>query len=310
MRRFSVVSTACRFVATAPVALLFAASSANAQSEAALRSAFEGKTVTVKIDMPGTSRGIDVYPQEATPVMFREVADRTKDYTVALKMGQQVMVTKIVVKRDLIEFQLGGGGFGTIGDNTGSDITATQESESNEERALRDSVKRAPNSAKKKEFERQLNNMRSERERENAKARAEAAQANELREANLRAKRSVSGSRFNIRYKPNVPGDAMTPNGVMQALGAYVDFSGAAMGDAPMSSGNAPRPQAGGNALANVRKGLLIAEVESLLGPANTASESKEGVLTLMKRNYIYDGKRVVASFVNGVLIDYAIGPM
>jgi hypothetical protein len=54
----------------------------------------------------------------------------------------------------------------------------------------------------------------------------------------------------------------------------------------------------------------LLAEVEALLCPANTASESKEGVLTLMKRTYIFDGKKVVASFVKGVLIDYAIGPM
>jgi hypothetical protein len=49
--------------------------------------------------------------------------------------------------------------------------------------------------------------------------------------------------------------------------------------------------------------------VEALLGPANTASESKEGMLTLMKRNYNHDGKKVTASFVNGVLIDYSISP-
>ncbi len=293
------------------VATFISAPATYAQSEAALRTAFEGKTVTVKLDMPGTSRGVDVFPQEATPLSFRDVADRTKDYTISLKMGQTVMVTKIVVKKDLIEFQLGGGGYGTFGDNTGTDISATEASESKEERALRDSVKTAPNAAKKKDYERSLNNLRSARERENAKARAEAAQANELREANLRSKRSVSGSRFNIRYKPAVPMEAITPEGVMHALGAYVDFSGAPGASAPMSMGNSnSRPASGSNALASVRKGLLLSEVEALLGPANTASESKEGVLTLMKRNYLYDGKKVVASFVNGVLIDYAIGPV
>lgn len=70
------------------------------------------------------------------------------------------------------------------------------------------------------------------------------------------------------------------------------------------------RPSSGSNALASVRKGLLLTDVEALLGPANTASESKEGVLMLMKRTYNYDGKKIVASFVNGVLIDYSIGPM
>jgi len=313
MRRLSVAVIASVITST------LAASSALAQGEYALRTAFEGKTVTVKLDMPGTSRGVDVYPQEAIPVSFRDVADRTKDFTVALKMGQQVMVTKIVVKRDLIEFQLGGGGYGTLFDNAGSNISASQAGESQRERALRDSVKTAPNAAKKKAFERELNDTRSARERENTQARAQAAQANELREVNLRAKRSVSGSRFNIRYKPAVPSDAMTPAGVMQALAAYIDFPGVAITNAPMAADNAgsrpadnagSRPAAGGSALASVRQGLLLAAVEALLGPANTASESKEGVLTLMKRSYIHDGKKVVASFVNGVLIDYAIGPI
>ena len=228
MRRLSVAVIASVITST------LAASSALAQGEYALRTAFEGKTVTVKLDMPGTSRGVDVYPQEAIPVSFRDVADRTKDFTVALKMGQQVMVTKIVVKRDLIEFQLGGGGYGTLFDNAGSDISASQAGESQRERALRDSVKTAPNAAKKKAFERELNDTRSARERENTQARAQAAQANELREVNLRSKRSVSGSRFNIRYKPAVPSDAMTPAGVMQALAAYIDFPGVAMTSAPM----------------------------------------------------------------------------
>lgn len=292
------------------IAVTALTSTAYAQSELALRTAFEGKTVTVKLDMPGTSKGVDVYPLEATPVNFREVADRTKDFAIALKMGQQVMVTKLVVKKDHIEFQLGGGGYGTLGDETGSAATASEAGESKEERQLRDSIKVAANPAKKKAFEKELSNLRNTRERENSRARAEAAQANELRDANIRNKRAQSGSRFNIWYKPTVPAEGMTPNGVMNALKPYLDFSGTAIADAPSASNAPGRPAAGVNALASVRKGLLLAEVEALLGPANTASESKEGVLTLMKRNYIYDGKRVVASFVNGVLIDYSIGPV
>lgn len=306
MRRTN-ISTLAAIIAVATPAV---ASRAHAQSESALRQAFEGKTVTVKLDMPGTSKGVDVYPLETIPLNFREVADRTKDYAIALKMGQQVMVTKLVVKKDHIEFQLGGGGYGTLGDETGSAASANDAGESKEERQLRDSIKVAANPAKKKAFEKELSNLRNTRERENARARAEAAQANELRDANIRAKRAQSGSRFNIWYKPTVPADGMTPNGVMNALKPYLDFSGAAVVDAPSTSNSSGRPAAGTNALASVRKGLLLSEVEALLGPANIASESKEGVLTLMKRNYNYDGKKVVASFVNGVLIDYSIGPM
>ena len=50
-----------------------------AQNEAVLRQAFEGKVVTVKIDMPATQRGVDVYPLDQMPVNFREVAERLKD---------------------------------------------------------------------------------------------------------------------------------------------------------------------------------------------------------------------------------------
>lgn len=305
MRHSAIVSAAASFA-------LFSVS-AHAQSEAALRNAFEGKTITVKIDMPATAYGVDVYPLAATPVNWRAVADRSKDYGTALKMGTQVMVTKLVIKKDHIEFQLGGGGYGTFGDETGNAAYAREESESKEERALRDSVKKETNSAKKKAYEKELNNLRSVRERENSRARAEAAQANELREANLRAKRVVSGSRFNVWYKPTVPPDAMTPEGVMNALKPYVDFAGGAYtgsgAESSMAASAGNKTVAAGNALMSIRKGLLLAEVEALLGPANTASESKEGVLTLMKRNYVHDGKKITASFVNGVLIDYAIAP-
>jgi hypothetical protein len=34
-----------------------------------------------------------------------------------VRRGDQVLVTKVKVKKDLIEFQLGGGGYGTFGDD-------------------------------------------------------------------------------------------------------------------------------------------------------------------------------------------------
>jgi hypothetical protein len=298
-------------------ALATISSRAAAQNEAILRSAFEGKTVTVKVDMPGTAKGIDVYPADAAPVNWREVADRQKDNGTALHIGQRVMVTKVVVKKDHIEFQLAGGGFGTVGDNTGSEVSVTDASEGKLERELRDSVKAAPNAAKKKEFQKQLDNARTEREHENSRVRAAAELANQARDANIRAKRLEGGSRFNVWYKPAMPQDALVPDGVMRDLGQYVEFQSRAVvqgGGNPGAQGAAPaytssRPNGGANALMSIKKGLLISDVEALLGPANTATESKEGVLTLMKRNYLYDGKKVIASFVNGVLIDYAIAP-
>jgi hypothetical protein len=82
------------------LALAITSRAVSAQNEVILRQAFEGKVVAVKIDMPATSRGVDVYPLEAMPVDFREVAERLKDNSTALKIGQQVMVTKVLVKKN------------------------------------------------------------------------------------------------------------------------------------------------------------------------------------------------------------------
>jgi hypothetical protein len=290
-----------------------------AQNEAILRQAFEGKVVAVRIDMPATQKGVDVYPLDAMPVDFREVAQRLKDNSTSLKIGQPVMVTKVVVKgKTHIEFQLGGGGYGTFGDNTsdGSDLNFVSQGETKAEKALRDSIKKATGPTKRKQFERELASLRAERERENARAEAEAKQAQSVIEANLRTKRAESGSRFNVRYRDGIPSDALTPDGLMRALAPYVDFgasSGAvSSGTAGGSSGTPGESLALGNGsrpATTVRKGLLLEEVESILGPAATASETKEGTLTVLKRSYRKDGQKISASFVNGVLIDFAITP-
>jgi len=300
--------------------LVVAAAPLRAQNEAVLRQAFEGKVVSVNIDMPATQKGVDVYPLDPMPVNFREVAERLKDNSTSLRIGQQVMVTKVLVKGTThIEFQLGGGGYGTFGDNTsdGSDLATVNQGETKAEKALRDSIKKATGPTKRKQFEKELASVRAERERENARAAAEAKQAQSVIEANLRAKRAESGSRFNIRYRNGIPSDALTPDGLMRALAQYVDFGAA--GSAALSSGGSPSSGTPGQAFApgngsrpgpmSLRKGLLLEEVETLLGPAVTASETKEGTLTVLKRAYRKDGQKVSASFVNGVLIDFAITP-
>ena len=284
-------------------AVMAVATPLQAQNEAMLRQAFEGKVVAVKIDMPATQQGVDVYPLDQIPVDFREVAQRLKDNSTALRVGQPVMVTKVVVKKNShIEFQLGGGGYGTFGDNTSTDVSVVNQSESKAEKALRDSIKHAPGPTKRKQFEKELASLREERERENARAEAEAKQAQSVMEANLRAKRAESGSRFNVRYRNGIPGDALTPDGLMRALAQYVDF-GTASGVASSGSDGSTK------AHTSLRKGLLLDEVETLLGPAAMATETKEGTLTVLKRTYRKDGQKISASFVNEVLIDFAITP-
>ncbi len=55
--------------------------------------------------------------------------------------------------------------------------------------------------------------------------------------------------------------------------------------------------------------GLTLDQVENILGPAQTAVQTDQGGLKVMKRTYSHEGQRVTASFVGGVLVDYSISP-
>jgi hypothetical protein len=263
--------------------------------------AFEGQSVVVRIDMPGTSSGVNVYPGQDMPVDFPDVASKLKKYGTSIRAGDAVMVTKVRVKDDLIEFQLGGGGYGTFGDEMGTSGGggAAQVGETSAERALKDSIRTAANSSQKRRMQRDLDALRSEREQKNAQARSTAAQAEEIRQANLRGRRVEGGSRFNVRYRAGVPPEAQTPEGLRQALSRYVDF-----GDGPATSAAAPAMPTN---VATIRKGLLLDDVERLLGPAVTAVEADNCTLHVTTRTYRKDGQRTTARFVSGVLVDYTV---
>jgi hypothetical protein len=107
------------------------------QSEAALKEYFEGKTVTCKLALPGTEDGVDIYPGTARPLDYPRYADRLKDYGTAVRSGEPVTVTKIRVKSKHIEFQLGGGGYGTFGDETSSNVSPQAAPKTKREKNLR-----------------------------------------------------------------------------------------------------------------------------------------------------------------------------
>ena len=291
-----------RLLTAALIALALFPLQVQAQNEAALRRAFEGQSVVVRIDMPGTSSGVNVYPGQDMPIDFPDVAEKLKKYGTALRTGDAVMITKIKVKEDLIEFQLGGGGYGTFGDDMGnSGGGGGQVGETNAEKALRDSIGRTSSVGQKRRMQRDLDEMRNERERDNARARSDAAQAEEVREANLRGRRVEGGSRFNVRYRSGVPPEALTPEGLRSALSRYVDFGGPSQ----VASGGPPAVSGG----TTLRKGLTLEEAERILGPAGTATESTECSLKVATRTYVKAGQRTTARFVSGILVDYTVSP-
>lgn len=273
-----------------------------AQSEIALRQALEGQSVVVRIDMPASQQGIDVYPHRDLPVDFRQVGDRLKKNGVGLRAGQSSVITKVHIKGTYVEFQLGGGGYGTFGDamRSPSNVNGNAQGKSGAERDLDDRIKAEPDPAKRKQLQRERDDLRDRRERANARAAAEAEQANRAADAELRARRESGGSRFNIRFDQEVPAEYLTPDGIMRALDRYVQFAGAAVDPDPA-------PVAVADKTPELRKGLSVEEVERLLGPAASASSKTTDGLTIMERTYLRNGKRVTTRFVSGVLTDYQI---
>lgn len=283
-----------------PLALMLTTGSLAAQSEAALKEYFEGRTVTPKLAMPGTEHGMDIYPGSARPLDYARYADRLKDYGTSIKAGEPVTVTKIKVKSKLIEFQLGGGGYGTFGDETSSNVSTASAPKTTREKNLEAELKRETDPVKKRAMREELDDLRAAREREDARNRSAVAEAQEHRKQNIRQRRSEGGSRFNIRYADRVPADAMTPDAVMGALEKYVDFGQLRADEA--SAPARPKPSTG-----SLHKGMLLPEVDALLGSPATNAERKEGTLKVVERVYSSSIGRVNAMFVEGVLVRYSM---
>jgi hypothetical protein len=284
-----------------------AGATAYAQSEAELKDFFEGRSVRVKIDMPATQEGIDVYPDARRAIDFSQYSARLKSTGIAIRSGDSVLVTKVRVKDKLIEFQLAGGGFGTFGDDTSTSVSVPSVSKSRREKDLEKLVKDETDSARKRRLQRELDDLRNDREREDSRNRAAAASASEVKKARIATDRLHSGSRFNVRYQNGVP-PGLGPDGVMRALAEYVEFPFATdRPDTPSRQtgvADTRRQTAGTGA---IYKGMTMSEVEQALGKPEKTSDRNEGTLKVVTATYSRDDQRITAEFVEGVLIRYSI---
>jgi hypothetical protein len=296
------------------VALMVGVLPLAAQSEPALREYFEGKTITVKQAMPGTEEGVDIYPGTDKPLDYPRYAGRLKKYGTALRSGESALVTKIKVKSKHIEFQLDGGGYGTMGDETSTNINTAATPQTRREKNLEAEVKRETDPVKKRAMREELDDLKREREREDARNRSAVAEAEEHRKENVRQRRLEGGSRFNIRFQDQLPSSALTPDGVMSALARYVDFgdlrqqaatptqSDTTRSTVPWHFPNSPLARPG-----LPRKGMLLQEADALLGTPVKTGERKEGTLKVQTREYATPSGRITAELVEGVLIRYTI---
>src|SRR5271165_4805140 len=194
---------------------------------------FSGKQVVVKIDMPGTQKGIDLRYNNATPVNWKEYSSRLKQFGTAIRKGDQARVTAIVVKKDMIEFQLDGGGFGTFGDDTQTTVAAKTVEKSDYEKQLENDIANTDDEDRKRSLQRDLDRERARRERENADNQRAAQVASQIKAQQVSGSRMNGGSRFNLRWKGSIPADQLTPEAVMKLLADYVQFGAVQTAGAP-----------------------------------------------------------------------------
>ena len=293
--------------------LLACVSSAGAQNPDALSPYFEGKQVTVKIDMPGTQKGVDIYPNRQPTLDAKSYGDRMKQFGVSLRNGDTTMVTKVKVNKDTVEFQLGGGGYGTAGDNTDTAVHFTPADKSDREKELENQLNNESDPDRRRSLQRELDHVRSDRARRDAYNHARAEDDAAMRTQQLDMKRQQGGSRFNIRMDTRKMGDSLTPQVIESALAQYVSFSGDAPGgpavvSAPGGSpGLAVRPSDQGDPAQGLKKGMTREQVEALYGPAVEAHDRTENGMSMTSCTYQSKDERVQADFVNGVLVQYSV---
>lgn len=298
-------------VSLATLGIASVAVPASAQTEWDLKKAFEGKFVIVKMDMPATQYGIDLTPGREPAIDFKAYSQRVREYGIALRAGDRVMVTTVRVKKKNIEFQLGGGGYGVFGDDSGY-VFVPDETKSRRERDLEKSIKDERDPDRRRRMQRELDDLRRDRERENRRRDAEERDLTARKQSEIASKRLDAGSRFNLwfdeyRLASRVP----TPREMRLMLSQFVDFE-----DAPAPSLDtrrnlapappAPAPRGDLSRVGELRRGMAMADVHAMLGDPARNKAGKQGELTTITEWYD-DGDRVTeVVYVGNVIVRFS----
>jgi hypothetical protein len=307
---------ACSLVFLATVSVVLAA---NAQSsgQAALQNYFVGRQVKLQIDMPGTQQGVDLRLDRDDPMDWKSYSNRLKQFGPAIRSGDRSTITTLVVKKNVIELQLDGGGFGTFWDDSDTTVTPFHVDKSNYEKQLERDIRNETDPQRKRDLQRELDRVRSRRSRDQAYDDRAAMIASQLKAQQVADKRTRGGSRFNLRWSSTIPADQLNPDAIMKLLDAYVDF-GDLQAEKPIlqataqnpaaASGNVSASGASSSPITQLKRGMQIGEVSQMMGLGRQTSQSvsEEGLKTQIFE-YLPDDYRVEVTYVDGVVVRYAI---
>jgi len=295
------------------VILWLAVVTLRAQDTSSLSQYFEGKQVVVKIDMPGSQQGIDIYPQRPNSLDAKAYGKRMKSFPVALRNGDAVMITTVKVKDKLIEFQLGGGGFGTFGDDTDTSVKFTSAPKSDREKDLENQLANTDDPDQKDRIQRQLDYLRRQRERDDQRNKAIAEDAAQQKKYQVDQDRMKGGSRFNLKYDNRVPAN-ITPQDVVAALSPYVTFPPGMTGGALAATPGTATPTAAAMnrnpapaTINGLQKGMHQDQVRALLGNPTGMADTDHDGLQVHSETYAQGNSFIHAEFVNGVLVRYSV---
>jgi hypothetical protein len=301
-------------------ALLGAADPALAQNQAALEKAFEGREVVVLMDMPASHTGVDLYLQREPEIEYGEYARRMKTYGVALRKEDRVMITTIKVNKKNIEIHLGGGGYGTWGDDTGT-VSPEYVGKSRRETDLEKERKNTTDPERRRRIDRELSYLREEREREERANKREAEALTAIKQREIATKRLDGGSRFNIWYADKrLEKWAPTPEELMLSLASYIEFGGNGDGiPSVVRATPAARPSANGlqpasasarprdieSAATALKRGMGTSDVHDLLGAPTRRRSSKQGDLESVVETWETTDSVTEVTFVGGVVVKF-----
>jgi len=276
--------------------LFFASSYICAQSEDALRDYFQGRTVVVKQDLPASKPGIDVFPDSASTFNYADYSRRLKQFGVAIRRNQSAPVTSVKVRDKSIELQLGGSAAPEGTDNSPAASVAVEKSP--RERILERDVERETDPERQAGMQQELDTLRKQRQKEDARLKAALAQLSTGSDDGSRF--ASLGSRINLVFPGGVPARALNPDYVRSALKSWIDF-------VPVERSSPPPPPISedSSAPAGLHKGMTEAELQRLFGDPAKREASTEGDLHVEVLTFKRDGSTVEATMVEGVLVRF-----